>query len=231
MIYTFYKKIGETMQEALERFKKEYNINKCSYAGRLDPLAHGIIKITTDVDCSKESTDEICNCFKVYQFIVVTNYKSDTYDVMGLAKSSSIYDDTKFHDNMTFLQPYPAYSSAPIKRYKKPFWLVTKHQLEVLPEDIPKKEVTIKYIKKILEWNVSNNDLLTDITDRINLVDRINKFRQDEIIENWKMLLHDTQNIKLAKYEVAISSGGYVRHIANQFGGCCLEIHRIGFEK
>ena len=67
MIIEFNKNIGETMNDVINRFKKEYFLkkeDKVSFAGRLDPLAFGKIILLTDSDKFKQ--DEFCNFNKIF---------------------------------------------------------------------------------------------------------------------------------------------------------------------
>ena len=65
--------------------KQKYNTNKVTYAGRLDPLAYGLVIILTDEDVHKR--DEFTGKNKIYQFNVIHGIQTDTFDIMGM-----IYD-------------------------------------------------------------------------------------------------------------------------------------------
>jgi len=72
MIIEFNKNIGETMNDVINRFKKEYFLkkeDKVSFAGRLDPLAFGKIILLTESD--KYNQDKFCNFDKIYTFSVL----------------------------------------------------------------------------------------------------------------------------------------------------------------
>jgi tRNA pseudouridine55 synthase len=84
MIIQFNKKIGETMDEMISRFRLEYSIDnkiKVAYAGRLDPLAFGIIILLTDKDIYNK--EKYCGKDKTYTCMIVHGVQTDTYDIMG----------------------------------------------------------------------------------------------------------------------------------------------------
>ena len=55
-ILKLYKKEGETPLEAIERFRRknpEYRNEKMTYAGRLDPMAEGVLLVLAGNECKK----------------------------------------------------------------------------------------------------------------------------------------------------------------------------------
>ncbi len=84
----FYKNPGETPLEALERYRKmkpEYAHVPMTYAGRLDPLAEGLLILLAGDECMKK--DEYTKLPKEYEVEVLFGFATDTYDVLGLAES------------------------------------------------------------------------------------------------------------------------------------------------
>src|SRR5579883_3027703 len=141
MIIESYKPIGLTTVEFLKNYRKENNYKKICFAGRLDPLAHGKLYILTDEDIYKK--DEICNKNKIYESYIIKNFMTDTYDIMGIPYVSNKKEEhTVIPEN--FLQKYPPFSSVIVKKYHKPYWLVTKLNLKIEEKDIPTKQVEIK---------------------------------------------------------------------------------------
>ena len=72
MIVEFYKKIGETPLQSIERFKKEnpeHDKSKISYAGRLDPMAHGVLVLLINESCKLQNT--LHRVSKVYRFKIL----------------------------------------------------------------------------------------------------------------------------------------------------------------
>jgi tRNA U55 pseudouridine synthase TruB len=230
MIIEYTKNIGESMQDVVDRFKNEYKINKkekVAFAGRLDPLAFGKIRLLIGADTKK--MDEECSLDKIYSYSVIHSFQTDTYDVLGLITKNNI--DTKFtNHNLIFdterliLQPYPPFSSKTVEIDGKMvrLWFATKNNMKI-PE-LPTKEVKIFYNKKLGEKYINGKDLLELITNLVNKVK--GDFRQDETLETWEKNIDKEKEYLIEDFETKISSGGYVRSIANSMGGVALNICR-----
>lgn len=228
MIIDYEKHIGESMQDVVNRFKKEYDVtDKVAFAGRLDPLAFGIVRLLTGDDC--KLMDDECNHDKIYTFSTIHGFQSDTYDILGLV--TNIIDDKNdnfkeilFNDEKIITQQYPPYSSktVDIDGKKVRLWEATKYNMNY--NVIPTKEVKIYYIKKINENFVDGNNIYNTINYLINTVN--GDFRQKEILSKWKEVIDEKKIYKCCMYETKISSGGYVRSIANSMGCVAFNICR-----
>jgi tRNA pseudouridine55 synthase len=111
-VLRLYKNPGETPLECLERFRvanPEYTNEKMTYAGRLDPMAEGVLIVLAGEECKKK--DEYLGLDKEYIFEVLFGIQSDTYDILGIPKIA----EKKDFDIKSFvgkrIQEYPAYSS------------------------------------------------------------------------------------------------------------------------
>jgi tRNA U55 pseudouridine synthase TruB len=228
MIYTFQKEIGESMLQVIDRFKKQYNISKnekVAFAGRLDPIAFGEIKLLTGDDLNKK--DLMCNQNKIYTYSVIECFKTDTYDILGFILQNNILYEEKLFDIPTkIIQEYPLYSSKTVNIDGKMMRLWEAKKTGKLNSDtiIPTKDVTIFYNKIINRKEVGNIELYEIIKNRINKVD--GNFRQKETLDIWEKQLNNTNIFKINSYETMISSGGYVRSIANSMGGVAFDICR-----
>ncbi len=81
------KKIGQTPLQVLEEFKKnnpEYQGIKMAYAGRLDPMAEGQLLVLVGDTCKER--DKYLGLNKEYEFEILLGFKTDSQDVLGLAK-------------------------------------------------------------------------------------------------------------------------------------------------
>jgi tRNA U55 pseudouridine synthase TruB len=236
MICIYDKHVGETMSEVISRFSKENNIKeKIAYAGRLDPLAYGKIIILTGNDIYKK--DDYCNKCKIYETWIIDGITTDTYDIMGLITSICSSSSTTSINEGNYKQYYPPYSSIPIRigNIRKPLWYYTKNNIEIPDELKPYKYVTLYNATKLDEKYISSNELLDIILDRIKKV-ITGDFRQNDIIEQWTHYLQNKSddnykhdNYKISKWRFEISSGGYIRYIANMTGSTCYDINRITY--
>ncbi|MDQ3244755.1 MAG: tRNA pseudouridine(55) synthase TruB, partial [bacterium] len=87
MVKSFYllnKKEGETPLEALESFRVKAKIGKevkMTYAGRLDPMASGLLIILAGEECKNK--EKYLRLDKEYNFEVLFGFATDTYDILG----------------------------------------------------------------------------------------------------------------------------------------------------
>ena len=89
MIIPIYKPIGKTPLEVIEEYKQNNkNIKKCSYAGRLDPMASGLLILLANESCLKQN--DFHNLSKIYEFKIVVGISTDTYDLLGLVNKHNV---------------------------------------------------------------------------------------------------------------------------------------------
>lgn len=224
--YLVNKKEGETPLESLEVFRAKNKIPldiPMTYAGRLDPLASGLLIILSGEECKNK--EKYLNLDKEYQFEVLFGFKTDTYDILGKvldieSKALSRGDLEKLiKKNLKYfkgkiIQKYPMYSSKTIDG--KPLFAYARENKEV---DIPEREVWVKSLKYLNLKKVSSKNLLQKIEKRINKVG--GDFRQKEILKIWEKELNNEKMPKrffIAFFKTRVSSGTYIRSIANMLG-------------
>jgi tRNA pseudouridine55 synthase len=215
------KKRGETPLGCLNRFKKDnpkYENDKMTYAGRLDPLASGLLLVLVGEECKNK--DKYLGLDKEYEVDVLFGFSTDTYDVLGLVKdtsSQSISDIKNILPTFVgkFSQKYPAFSSKTVGG--EPLFALTKSG-GISEEEIPTKDVEIKNIELINEKTISKSDLDFFIKDSVALVS--GDFRQGEIIESWNKTLNNIkqEQFKIISIKVSCTSGTYMRSLANEIG-------------
>ena len=79
-----YKNRGETPLECLNRFKidnPEYKDEKMTYAGRLDPLAEGLLLVLVGEECKNK--EKYLGLDKEYELTVLFGFATDSFDVLG----------------------------------------------------------------------------------------------------------------------------------------------------
>ncbi len=80
----FNKHLGETPLQALDRLRieqPEYQKATLSYAGRLDPMAEGLLLVLVDDEC-KHSQDYF-GFDKDYEATILFGFDTDTHDILG----------------------------------------------------------------------------------------------------------------------------------------------------
>lgn len=226
-IITLYKNRGETPLECINRFKKEnpeYEKDPMTYAGRLDPLAEGLLLVLVGEEC-KNNDKHLCSD-KTYEVDILFGFSTDTYDLLGKVIDTtntdklSVYDADKLFEILKsfvgkFSQKYPPFSSKTING-KSLFNLFKSGELK--DEEIPEKDVEIKSIDLLWGHKISKNELEKYIEESVSLVK--GDFRQKEIIEIWKKELSNNEALifPVVSIEVSCTSGTYMRSLANEIG-------------
>ena len=217
-IHLVYKELGETPNQALLRFKnknREYNEKPITYAGRLDPLAEGLLLVLSGEKILEK--DKYLNLPKCYTFDLLWGIETDTLDVLGISRGgnpnvpgeSEVLTVLKLSG--IFEQSYPAYSSKAVAG--KPLFMWAKEG-KLGKIKIPKHQVEIFNASFISRRTVSGEELLKDIISKISLV--VGDFRQKEIIEKWKEVLGRKQEREfiIDTISMEVSSGFYIRQFA-----------------
>ena len=219
-----YKELGQTPLECILEYKKKTGEERpMTYAGRLDPMAEGLLLCLVGEECKNK--DQYLGLNKKYIFEILFGFSTDTHDLLGLIEEDFApvkNGDYKFLDNKEFNdllssfigkrnQVYPIYSSKTVNGEQ----LHSLARSGLIDEDnIPSKEIEIFSLNKIGETKVSNTDLIEEIKRKINLVK--GDFRQKEIIQKWTEVLSKYPNksensFSIVKIEMTCSSGTYVR--------------------
>lgn len=222
------KKEGETPLQSLESFRmknKEYKDIPMTYAGRLDPMASGVLLILAGEECKNK--EKYLKLDKEYEFEVLCGFSTDTYDILGKAtkgiKQVLVRDLTKkdlekmIKENLKFFtgkfaQTYPMYSSQTVKG---------KHLFEYARSgekvNIPSHEIEVKSLKLLKIKKACGCVLFKNFQKRIAKVE--GDFRQKEILKLWEKELKNSQEkYFVAKFHIKCGSGTYVRSIANDLG-------------
>jgi len=220
------KKEGETPLESLEKFRrknKEYKDLSMTYAGRLDPMAHGILVVLAGDEIKKK--EKYLNLKKEYEFEVLFGFATDTYDILGKIISNNFISIKKkelkkiIKDNLKyftgkFMQKYPLYSSKTVEG--RPLFKYARSMEDV---EVPKREVLVENFKFNKIKTINKKRLLQNIEKRINKVK--GDFRQKEILKIWRKNLFSNKKIEkfyIASFKIKCGSGTYVRGIANSLG-------------
>lgn len=231
MIVDFYKNIGESMTGLVERFRKSYSLDekvKITYAGRLDPMAFGIVRILTHED--RFLREKMFSSDKIYQYKVIAGFQTDSFDYLGIVTNFSSYDPKIICSETTFFQPYPNFSSQKVKVGGKNMKAWEAYQKGIEFESKNKK-ITIHYNKLMKTDLIRGDDLLGIINRNIGFLQESHRFRVGDIVESWTSYIKEDEIYQLDTFEIKISSGGYVRTIANSFGGVAMDIERIEYIK
>jgi len=249
-ILNIYKKAGETPLEAINRFRAdnpEYQSVKITYAGRLDPMAEGVLILLAGRAVYEK--EKYLKLDKEYEAEIVFGFETDTYDILGMPTVGNMekYFTRKELGELLnkFLgknkQPFPPYSSYKIKGKPLFEWARGGRIREI---EIPEKEREIYEIKILRLQKIKGKNLLAQINKKIQKVK--GDFRQEKILKKWQGILKNKptnkfQNFKnkmvhnfsdsrncvpflyrvefqTAKIKIKCSSGTYIRSITHHLG-------------
>lgn len=195
-VLNLYKPIGPTSLQLIKEFRKLNPKHKnitLGYAGRLDPMAEGVLLVLVGEENKKR--EKYLNLNKVYEFEVLFGFATDTYDILGKItafKPDGLKNQTRrvgWEEALTkalkgfegkIMQKFPPYSSYTIKGKTLFTWAREKRLHEI---EIPSKERQIFDIKLLRVYEINRSDLLKLITEKINKVK--GPFRQKEILHEW----------------------------------------------
>jgi tRNA pseudouridine(55) synthase len=220
-----YKEKGQTPLECIQKLKEahvEWKHVPLTYAGRLDPLARGILLILIGEECVKK--DEYLALPKEYEIVVLLGISTDTYDILGKVtgiEKNILLDDISTIEKLLprftggIIQKYPPYSSRTVSG-KPLFQWAREGKLEEIT--IPSHEVFVESITLISMDTISSDELHKKIISDIAKVS--GDFRQEEILHLWNETLEDERGtvFQTVKLKIKCSSGTYVRSIADDLG-------------
>ena len=223
-IVNLYKRLGETPRERLERLRfehREYETEVLSYAGRLDPMAEGVLLAL--VGAENQKREEYLDLSKEYVVDVLFSFSTDTYDILGKVMKVGEAGGLRRKDLEKGLnefrgaidQEYPPFSSKTVEGKSLFTWARTV-ALETLM--LPRKTVTVYDIELTGVYKVKEPILSSYIENSIGKVS--GDFRQEEILRIWRRHLfgNGIRTFPCARVRISCSSGTYVRAVAHRLG-------------
>ena len=241
------KRTGETPLQCMDRFRgdcPEYGDVKMTYAGRLDPMASGLlIVLAGDMVHHK---DDFLKLDKTYEATLLIGAATDTFDGLGIVKSGNGSDvgsgtaDSRVLFPLeritqelqsfvgTFEQDYPMYSSKTVGG-KQLHQIARENAGDI---DLPSHLVTVHSISNIAAQEITRNEIAKNLASVIETVS--GDFRQLEIVDSWNCFAGQNPDQKLIalSFTISVSSGTYIRAIADEFGrklgtgACLIKLHR-----
>jgi tRNA pseudouridine55 synthase len=256
-----YKKVGETPLQALDRLRLEQarlvGVGDggvkipLSYAGRLDPMASGVLLVLVGDEC--KDREKFLELDKEYVCQVMWGFETDTHDILGKVTRNAFAEEKpedakngySFFENFSVtpeilqkfvgksLQKFPAFSSKPVKGKALHEWARSGRLNEI---EIPSKEIEVKSIELLGSKKVAAEQVLNEIVEKISLVK--GDFRQEEILRLWRQefaVLKERdakeneefsegikgQEILISEIKISCSSGTYIRKLVSEIGQLC----------
>ena len=186
-----------------------------TYAGRLDPMAEGIVPVL--VKDARFQKDVLTGLEKTYELTVLLGASTDSADMLGLVgntASVSLHEEkvgTAVQELVSIKElAYPMYSSRPVEG--KPLFMHARAGNSV---DVPVKKVSIKNIEM---KSIEQTTLGVCLMNTIPIIEKVvGDFRQREIILTWQEQKMDL-SVMLVTFTAEVSSGTYMRSLAEKLG-------------
>ncbi|MDP3902163.1 MAG: hypothetical protein Q8Q21_01080 [bacterium] len=224
-ILIVYKPLGLSPLEAINLLREkhdEYKNTPITYAGRLDPMAEGVLILLAGETIHEKENYLKLN--KKYEAEIIFGFETDTYDILGLSSpcqgSTLTWGFAEAKKEIENLKgkislPLPPYSSYKIKNKSLFRWAREGKLGEI---EVPMRSTEIYETKILGSREIAAKELLAEITEKIRLVN--GDFRQKEILAKWREVLSAANGEKFlaVRFTIACSSGTYIRAIAHHLG-------------
>ncbi|MEI7652945.1 MAG: hypothetical protein WCJ70_01545 [bacterium] len=212
-----YKPRGKTPLECVRQYQKRNTTDVViSYAGRLDPMAEGVLLLLVGEENNKRREYE--HFSKVYLVDVVFGIKTDTGDLMGIPTVSSFdpphYSPAEIEAAAqpyvgTYLQRYHPYSSTRVNGKPLFYWAREGRLGEIV---IPTHPITVESIQIIESKFVPLQNLTHECQSVVPQVH--GEFRQNEIVDAW-VEISTPRLVQQVTIKVRCANGGaYMRVLA-----------------
>lgn len=208
------------MGELVRRTKKELklpNEEKITFAGRLDPIAYGLVLFLRGKAISRK--EQYLALDKIYTFDVIFGIQTDSGDVLGRITDSGQGTPEK-HTVKTAAEncpghhtmEYPPYSSKTV--HGKPLFSYARAGT-LSHIDMPTKNITVHSIQLTNCKQIAPEKLQEEVNSYIASVN--GDFRQGKIYDSWKNFF-DThkRSLTICSFEASVSSGTYIRSLAQR---------------
>lgn len=223
LVKSIYKRAGITPLQAIREFKDAHpdlQNEKISYAGRLDPMADGVLLLL--IGEANKMRNEFLHLEKEYRVEILFGFATDSYDALGIPRdvSTKRIDERVVRESIgsfkgKILQKFPPYSSKPVQGKPLYYW-ARQNLLDTI--EIPVKEREIHTIDVITLRSMTGEYIIKNILERVGEVQ--GDFRQDDIVSAWSELLpkYATQQFDVVTVGVSGSSGLYMRQLCVDIG-------------
>lgn len=220
-----YKKVSQTPLQAIIEFKKKhkrYKKIKMAYAGRLDPMAEGLLLLLLESETKNREDYQALDKTYICEFVL--GLQTDTYDILGILNKTEfekvpqnwneLINNYLYSLPQTKNQKYPPFSSKTYKGKKLFEWFK-----EGLVIDSEIKNINIYSVNRLKDKTIALDKFEKYISNKINKVD--GDFRQKEILSKWSEFFEknkSNEDITIIRFKIKCSSGTYIREIVNNIG-------------
>lgn len=224
------KKVGQTPLECAEHWRQsqpELKDTPLAYAGRLDPMAEGVLLVLIGEECKKQA--DYHNLDKEYEFEILFGVHSDSGDVLGIVKETEKKVVTE-EEIKTILKtlvgpielPYPIFSAKTVQGKPLHTWTMENRLHEIT---IPTRKSEIFTLELLNHQTLSRLEIAKIALAKIETIPPVtdirkalgNDFRRPDVRKAWGAFTEAgslTDQFSIAKIRCLSSSGTYMRTLA-----------------
>ncbi len=230
------KKVGETPHSAMEAWRQKQSADYAdiplAYAGRLDPMASGLLLILIGDECKRQEQYHALD--KVYNFSVLFGVGSDTDDVLGRLSPTRIIP-TPTRDEITHILrsltgtvslSYPHFSSKTVQGKPLHMWTLEGRLGEIT---IPTNTTTVHSLRLTRLETKMRATICEEALAKINTIPPVTDprkalgadFRRTDVRSDWLAWRDSapvTDRYVIAHFTCIASSGTYMRSLASELG-------------
>lgn len=231
------KPIGATPLQALELLRVArglHSAEKMSYAGRLDPMASGLLPILHGEMLQHQ--EDYWHLPKQYEARVLIGIETDSYDVLGLPTRVALEMPTiervtsvvRGLVGKTYLS-VPVYSSYRVEG--QPLFALARE--DRMPESmlVPARRMSVSQVDVMGMDTITHEELRAHVMHRIRLV--TGDFRQEATEQGWCEVLMSPGEWMTVSVSIHCASGTYIRSLAHEIGrrlktsACLIGLRRV----
>jgi len=208
--------------EALRARRPELAGEPMVYAGRLDPMAEGVVLVLTGADRFDLPTH--LRHDKEYQTTFLFGVHSDTFDALGrLGPARAPATPATCRAAVEALVgvhrlPLPAWSAYKVRGRPLHAWANEGRLGEV---ELPERDMTVRSVEGVKATEVQAADVVDEVCERIARVR--GAFRQADAVADWTRLAAEGAPLVRVSATITVSSGTFIRALGNAVGerlGC-----------
>ncbi len=229
--YVFlYKAVGQTPLECVELWrqtKPELKDTPLAYAGRLDPMAEGVLLVLIGEECKKQA--DYHDLDKEYEFEILFGVHSDSGDVLGIVTETEKKVVSKEEIEIILKTlvgpielPYPIFSAKTVQGIPLHTWTMENRLHEIT---IPTRKSEIFALELLNHQTLSRSEITKIALAKIETIPPVtdirkalgNDFRRPDVRKAWALFSETgspTDQFSIAKIRCLSSSGTYMRTLA-----------------
>lgn len=223
-VISVYKPPGKTPLEAIRMLQEKYpalKAQKIGYAGRLDPMAEGLLLLLVGDENKKKSDYE--QLPKTYVCDALFGITTDSYDALGMVTAytappplaslrKSLASLMPTLSKKTLMLQVPGYSAK--RENGKPLYYWQRRGIgKIVTQNVFLSDARMNTL-----YDIPKEEILKTVTHTIPAVQ--GDFRQKEIIQRWETVLDAVpfSSFPVARLTLSCSSGTYIRSIVSLLG-------------